>query len=77
MSDVFDPETQQARPRGSGPSMHTLLAADIEKRAAMGERKYGERLKANNGRDALLDMYEELLDAAMYCRQMLYERDGE
>ena len=76
MSEVFDPATQQVRPRGSGPSIHKLLADDIECRAQLGERKYGERLKANNGRDALRDLYEEILDAAVYCRQMLYERDG-
>jgi len=32
------------------------------------------RLHTNNGRDALLDAYQEILDALSYVRQELEER---
>lgn len=42
-------------------------------RAALGEKKYGERLKAFNGRDAKVDLLQELLDALNYARQVIEE----
>ena len=51
-----------------------LVHADIEARIARGERQYGERLTTHNGRDALLDAYQEVLDLALYLRQALEER---
>jgi len=51
-----------------------LVKQDIEARAEKGLRKYGERLKPFNGRNALQDLYEELLDAAMYTKQQLLEQ---
>lgn len=52
-----------------------LVTHDLEKRAALGERKYGQPLKAFNGRDALMDAYQEVLDLAMYMRQAIAERE--
>ena len=46
---------------------------DLTDRAAMGRRRYGTLLATNNGRSALLDLYEELLDASMYIKQLLME----
>jgi len=37
---------------------------------------YGEPLRAHNGRVALVDLYQEVLDAAMYVRQLIEERGG-
>ena len=34
------------------------VAADHESRIAFGEKKYGQRLKINNGRDAAMDSYQ-------------------
>jgi hypothetical protein len=48
---------------------------DIEGRAAMGKRKYGHTLRPHNGRSALQDLYEELLDAVQYLRQLMEEED--
>ena len=53
-----------------------LVCVDMQARKALGVSRYGMALQANNGRDALPDLYEELLDASAYLRQMLYERDG-
>jgi hypothetical protein len=51
-----------------------LVKQDIEARAEKGIKKYGERLKPFNGRNALQDLYEELLDAVMYTKQLLLEQ---
>jgi hypothetical protein len=45
---------------------------DAKARNEMGKRKYGRALTAMNGRDALLDAYEESLDLTVYLKQ---ERD--
>lgn len=41
----------------------------LEARAAEGEKTYGTRLQTHNGRDALQDAHEELLDALAYLWQ--------
>ena len=66
----------QPMPHGKGPNIDDLVTADIEARGQAGEQKYGERLKPHNGRDALMDAYQEALDLTKYLRQALYERDG-
>jgi hypothetical protein len=45
------------------------VAADHESRIAFGEKKYGQRLKTDNGRDAVMDSYQELLDFLSYAMQ--------
>lgn len=47
---------------------------DLKRRAASGYHKYGTFLETNNGRDALLDAYQESLDQCMYLKQMIMER---
>jgi hypothetical protein len=49
------------------------LARDIRERDQMGERKYGTRLRPFNGRDAFIDLYQELLDAIVYTTQCICE----
>lgn len=62
--------------RERGKPIAPLVIADIESRVAFGKNKYGQRLRANNGRDALLDAYQEALDLVMYLRQEIEERDA-
>lgn len=57
-----------------GPSMHDLVIEDMAKRKSFGLAKYGTLLQAGNGRDALMDAYEEVLDLAVYLRQAIEER---
>lgn len=57
------------------PDVATLVQLDIEKRVEKGEKEYGERLKPFNGRNALLDAYEEALDLALYLKQELIEKE--
>lgn len=61
----------------SGPAVWGLVIADMKARDAFGTLKYGQRLVAHDGRDALKDAYQEALDLAVYLRKMLLERDGE
>lgn len=56
------------------PRVHDLVIEDIRARKELGIRRYGVALQAHNGRDALLDLYQELLDATTYLRQLLEER---
>lgn len=59
------------------PIIHDLVSEDIYKRLEKGLATYkGIPLQPHNGRDALLDAYEEALDLACYLRQALFERDG-
>lgn len=53
-----------------------LVLADIEARVTAGEKKYGTKLQAHNGRDALWDAYAEALDLVFYLRQAIAERDA-
>jgi hypothetical protein len=49
------------------------VASDHESRIAFGEKKYGQRLKINNGRNATMDAYQELLDYLSYGMQAYLE----
>jgi hypothetical protein len=53
------------------------VATDHEKRIEMGEKKYGQRLRTNNGRDAFLDAYQEVLDFLSYLMQAILEGHNE
>ena len=48
---------------------------DLHARAEMGEGKYGTVLKTHNGRNALMDAYQEALDLCMYLKQVLLEQE--
>lgn len=58
------------------PPVWDLVVTDMLQRDQSGLRKYGTRLQPNNGRDALVDAYQEALDLAVYLRQAIYERDN-
>ena len=65
----------QPDPKGDGEIVLNQVLADLQERAEIGKEKYGTYLRANNGRDALWDLYQELLDGVMYIRQLIIERD--
>jgi hypothetical protein len=54
-----------------------MVCADIAKRQHLGRSKYGVTVQDNplNLRDWLQHQYEELLDAAVYCRRAIEELD--
>ena len=51
-----------------------LVMKDLNDRAEVGKEKYGTYLMTNNGRDSLMDAYQEALDLVMYLRQAIEER---
>tara|TARA_R110000824_G_scaffold30868_12_gene101058 strand:+ start:7702 stop:7917 length:216 start_codon:yes stop_codon:yes gene_type:complete len=50
-----------------------FVQEDLYERSVIGTRKYGEALHTFNGRGALQDAYEEVLDLAMYLKQQILE----
>lgn len=58
------------------PAVWGLVIADMRERDSFGVKKYGHHLQPNNGRDALVDAYQEALDLCVYIRQVIFERDG-
>jgi hypothetical protein len=54
--------------------IQSLVIADIEARRAVGIERYGTALQPWNGRQALLDLCEELLDACCYLKQHIIEQ---
>ena len=85
MPDQPRPGDQPLPIPNDGPGMHDLVIADwrekdgtiwpsiireMEARRDVGLERYGQPLQANNGRVALRDLIEELLDAAVYARQV-------
>lgn len=88
MSDIRDPDTDQRLPARTDrsvdvfrhlrrelteTSVHSVLAAELRKRAQHGRRKYGDSLHTHNGRDALRDAWEEAIDLMAYTMQMRLE----
>jgi hypothetical protein len=47
---------------------------DMQERHELGMERYGTPLQAFNGRRALVDHYQELLDGLVYARQEIEER---
>ena len=54
-------------------NMHHLVRRDLREREWLGIRRYGTPLLPFNGRNALVDAYQEVLDLAVYLRQALVE----
>lgn len=67
--------TEQVAPTPNTlPAVWDLVLADMKARDAEGRRKYGTPLQPFNGRDPLVDAYQEALDLVVYLRQAIYER---
>ena len=76
MSDTRDPDTDQPLPvTNDRPFVQDLVIADMEERKALGIQKYGTPLQSGNGRDMLLDAYQEALDLTVYVRGLMDERE--
>lgn len=52
-----------------------LVLEDLKARREMGIAKYGRELHTHNGRDTLMDAYQEALDLVMYLRAEIEQRD--
>lgn len=74
MSEHRDPLRDQPLPIVTDqPYVYQRVQEDLARRAEHGARKYGTALQPFNGRNALLDAYEEVLDLAVYLKQRLME----
>jgi hypothetical protein len=51
-----------------------LVIADMNERDEMGARKYGTQHQHDNGRDHLIDAYQEALDLVCYLRAEIERR---
>lgn len=64
--------------RGAGEDgredLSLRVIEDIDARKRIGVARYGTLLRAFNGRDALMDAYQEALDLVIYQRQVLEEQ---
>jgi hypothetical protein len=50
-----------------------LLSRDLEDRRDFGLDRYGQTLQPGNGRDTLIDLYQEQLDGLAYAQTLLSE----
>ena len=69
-------EEQQAPIQNDNPHIADLVIEDMKARKQLGIQRYGTALQAYNGRDALMDAYQEALDLCVYLRQAIEEREG-
>ena len=68
--------TPQPDPKPGQIDVADVVISDIQARVAAGVKKYGTKLQTHNGRDALMDAYQEAIDLVMYLRQKILE-EGE
>jgi hypothetical protein len=59
---------------GEATPTWALVVQDMKARDAMGGAKYGVRHQHDNGRDHLIDLYQELLDGCCYVRAEIERR---
>jgi hypothetical protein len=65
---------QPAPVKNDSPFIVDLVVKDLEARKQLGIERYGVALQAHNGRNTLLDLYEELQDAVIYIKGLLEEQ---
>lgn len=70
MSDIPQPD-----PTPSNGDLWLNVIQDMHKRRLFGIKKYGTPLQIHNGRDALMDAYQEALDLCIYLKQAIEERN--
>ena len=68
-------DERQPDPTPGRTAIGPLVLADMQARIEAGVERYGRPLETFNGRDALLDAYQEALDLCMYLRQAIEEND--
>lgn len=77
---IMNPADSHAQPSpvstDRSKSVTDQVVADLQFRRSQGIIKYGRELQSFNGRDALMDAYQEALDLAVYLRQAIMERDN-
>lgn len=70
-SNLSKPEPKPTR--NDRPAVWDLVIQDMHGRDRIGKERYGTRLQPFNGRNALVDAYQEALDLVVYLRQKIEE----
>lgn len=65
----------QPKPKPGKDNVIDLVMEDLRVRAEVCSEDYGTHLQTFNGRDALIDLYQEMLDVLMYLRQLIAEEE--
>jgi hypothetical protein len=74
MATTRDAQRDQQLPTAGRQPVQAALIRALAERRDYGIRKYGRPLETHNGRDALIDAWEEALDLLTYLTQMRLER---
>lgn len=74
MPDLTNSNSQPTPGPNNLPSVWQLVIEDARARNEFGIAKYRTPLQPFNGRDALVDSYQEALDLCVYLRQEIEER---
>lgn len=75
MSNTSNVNEQPPPIPNSRPAVWDLVIADMKERDSVGRSRYGTPLQPFNGRDALVDAYQEALDLVVYLRQEIEQRN--
>ena len=76
MSNLTLPTEDQPAPLPTDEQpVWEMVIEDMKARDHLGRERYGQPLQVSNGRDAYRDHYEELLDAVVYGKQVMIQRD--
>jgi hypothetical protein len=70
---IWDLVIRDATPSGPISPVRSLVLADMRERDRVGRERYGTPLQAHNGRDYLVDAYQEAMDLCAYLRQGIEE----
>ena len=62
-------------PKAGKVNVTEAVVADMKERSKIGTEKYGTPLMTGNGRNALVDAYQEALDLTVYIKQHLLENN--
>jgi len=73
----MDASKNEPMPKEGGKAVIFEVIQDFISRAEMGKEKYGQLLKTNDGRNNMMDLYQELIDAVMYCKKQMMEENAD
>jgi hypothetical protein len=74
---IIKPQPKPKKNKKVLPNIWDLVIRDMKDRNEAGFQKYDVYLQPFNGRNSLVDAYQEVLDLAVYLRQRIYEDELE
>lgn len=67
---------REPEPKKGKENVLPNVIKDLKLREEVGIKRYGTPLQTHNGRNSLMDAYQEALDLAMYLKQKLMEEEN-